>query len=46
MIGNKHAAIRGGLIAGSARKNLEKETGKKVITDKNFSSGVDKKELE
>lgn len=36
MIGNKDAAKRGGGIAGSARENLEKETGKKVITDKNF----------
>lgn len=33
---NKTAARRGGSVAGTARKQLEKETGKKVVSDKNF----------
>lgn len=33
---NKEASIKGGKIAGDARKKLEKETGKKVSTKKNF----------
>ncbi|MFH1396846.1 MAG: Bro-N domain-containing protein [archaeon] len=32
---NKDAAIVGGTIAGNTRKNLEKETGKKVVSKKN-----------
>lgn len=33
---NKIPAIKGGKVAKNARKELEKETGKKVITGKNF----------
>ena len=33
---NKEAAKKGGKIAGDARKALELESGKKVITDQNF----------
>ncbi len=33
---NKKVARKGGSIAGNARKNIEKETGKKVITGDNF----------
>ena len=33
---NKEASQKGGMIAGDARKKLEKETGKKISTSKNF----------
>lgn len=33
---NIDAARRGGSIAGNARKQLEEETGRKVVTDENF----------
>lgn len=33
---NKQVSRRGGKIAGDARSNLEKETGRKVITSKNY----------
>lgn len=33
---NKTAALKGGKIAGNARKQLESETGKRVISHKNF----------
>lgn len=33
---NKSAAIRGGRVAGNARKELEKETKQKVVTKKNY----------
>jgi len=33
---NKQVSRRGGKIAGDARSNLEKETGKKVITSQNY----------
>lgn len=36
MIANKDAAKRGGSVAGTARKQLEKETGKKVVSKKNY----------
>ncbi|MGI6700651.1 MAG: hypothetical protein ACOX6G_10135 [Christensenellales bacterium] len=32
---NKKTARRGGAIAGNARKEIEKETGKPVVTSKN-----------
>ena len=35
-IQNKDAARKGGGIAGSARKNLELETGKKVVSNENY----------
>ena len=33
---NKKAAIKGGRVAGKARKDLEKQSGKKVISKENF----------
>ena len=33
---NKTAAKKGGKIAGNARKNLEIESGKKIVTDENY----------
>lgn len=33
---NKNASRKGGRIAGGARRKLEKETGKKVSTNKKF----------
>ena len=33
---NKTAAKKGGKIAGDARKNLEIESGKKIVTDENY----------
>jgi hypothetical protein len=33
---NKVAAVKGGTISGNARKNLEKETGKKISTTENY----------
>lgn len=45
-IENKVAARIGGKIAGNALKELEKESGEKVITSENYLSGTDKnKEL-
>lgn len=35
-IQNKDAANKGGAIAGSARKKLELETGKKVVSSENY----------
>jgi len=34
---NKSAARAGGTVAGSARKDLEKRSGKKVVTSQNYS---------
>lgn len=33
---NKHAARKGGEVAGKARKDLEKKTGKKVVSQENY----------
>src|SRR5208283_4236992 len=33
---SKHAARRGGEVAGKARKDLEKKTGKKVVSSENY----------
>lgn len=33
---NKHAARQGGSVAGHARKELEKKTGRKVVTSDNY----------
>lgn len=35
---NKKAAKEGGSVAGKARKDLEKKSGKKVVTSKNFKA--------
>ncbi len=41
----EHDASRGGRIAGIARKELEKELGRPVVSRKNFLPGKTKKEL-
>ncbi|MBI5193881.1 MAG: Bro-N domain-containing protein [Nitrospirae bacterium] len=33
---NKHAALKGGEVAGKAREDLEKKTGKKVVSPENY----------
>lgn len=43
---NRNAAKRGGAVAGTARKQLEDETGKKVVSEKNYLPNSDKKHLE
>ncbi len=42
---NRQVAKEGGSIAGRARKDIEKRTGKKVISKKNFLSLKSKKRL-
>jgi len=43
---NKNAAKRGGAVAGTARKQLENETGKKVVNQENHLSKSNSNELE
>ncbi|HEX7018004.1 MAG TPA: hypothetical protein VF209_03805 [Patescibacteria group bacterium] len=43
---NKKVAKRGGRIAGDARKKLERETGKKVVTAGNYLPKAGRKKLE
>lgn len=38
---NKQAAKEGGSVAGKARKDLEKKTGKKVVSEENYLEGGD-----
>ncbi|MFZ2125032.1 MAG: hypothetical protein WA087_02470 [Candidatus Saccharimonadales bacterium] len=45
MIANKDAAKRGGSVAGTARKQLENETGKKVVNKENHLPKSDIQEL-
>jgi hypothetical protein len=40
---NKTAANKGGIIAGNARLALEKETGKKIVSDVNYLDLQEKK---
>lgn len=43
---NKNAAVKGGNMAGNARKMIEKESGKKVVSSENFLKNSDRiKEL-
>lgn len=42
---NKHAAHKGGSIAGDARKKLEKESGRKVVTKQNYLKKPQNKKL-
>ncbi|MFA6296464.1 MAG: Bro-N domain-containing protein [Patescibacteria group bacterium] len=42
---NKRAAYEGGSVAGKARKDLEKKSGKKVSTSENYLSKPNKKRL-
>jgi len=44
-IENKTAAQKGGRIAGEARQKLEKESGKKVSTRKNYLAEPQNKKL-
>lgn len=39
---NKQSAKKGGVIAGKARKNLELETGKRVVSKENYLEQVEK----
>ncbi len=39
---NKKAAIEGGAVAGNARKELEKKSGRKVVTNENYKSLTEK----
>ena len=40
---NKKSARKGGDVAGKARKDLEKKTGKRVVSDENFLTTQEKK---
>jgi hypothetical protein len=42
---NKQAAIEGGSVAGTARKELESKSGKKVVSGKNYLPGKKVKKL-
>jgi hypothetical protein len=46
MIGNRDAAKRGGAVAGTARKQLEGETGRKIVSKDNYLPKSDKKRLD
>lgn len=39
---NKKAAVEGGSVAGKARKDLEKKSGRKVVTNQNFKALAEK----
>lgn len=39
---NKKAAVEGGSVAGKARKDLEKKSGRKVVTNQNFKALTEK----
>lgn len=39
---NRQAASKGGRIAGDARENLEKESGRKVVSDENYLDAPEK----
>lgn len=39
---NKKAAIEGGTVAGNARKELEKKSGRKVVTSENYKALTEK----
>jgi hypothetical protein len=40
---NEKAALEGGTVAGNARKELEKKSGKKVVTSQNYKELAEKK---
>ena len=42
---NRQAAQRGGQIANNARKELEQETGKSVVSKNNFLGLTEKKKM-
>jgi hypothetical protein len=39
---SRHAARKGGSVAGKARKDLEKKTGKKVVSSENYLNEPEK----
>ena len=43
---SKDVSQRGGKVAGNARKETEKEIGRKVVSDKNYLSGDQDLEIE
>jgi len=43
---NKEAAIEGGSVAGTARKELETKSGRKVVSGKNYLPGKKVKKIE
>jgi len=43
---NEKAAIQGGTVAGNARKELEKKSGRKVVTSQNYKALTEKKKRE
>ncbi len=43
---NERAAVEGGTVAGNARKELEKKSGRKVVTSKNFKELSQRKRRE
>jgi len=43
---SQRAAVDGGSIAGSARRQLEKKSGKPVVSDQNFLPGTKRKKLQ
>lgn len=43
---NEQAAIEGGTVAGNARKELEKKSGKKVVTSTNYKGLTEKRKKE
>lgn len=43
--GNRNAAKRGGGVAGTARQQLEKETGQKVVSGNNYLPNKNQKEI-
>jgi hypothetical protein len=45
LIENKKAAIEGGNIAGNARKELERKSGKKVISRENYKQLTQKQKF-
>ncbi len=40
---NEQAAVEGGTVAGNARKELEKKSGRQVVTSQNYKSLSEKK---
>lgn len=43
---NEKAAIEGGTVAGNARKELEKKSGRNVVTHQNYRALTEKKKRE
>ena len=44
---NRRAAVKGGSVAGKARKDLEKKTGKRIVSGENYLTELEsRKRLE